>query len=357
MSHAAESSAPADLAVAEMEPRFLAYLLDRAICWGTAAAVAALVWWLLVPHLWAAIATFVAVVLVLGVATAIAVGTAGITPGKAVFGLRVVRRSDARPIGVGPALLRTAALGVGGLPTLGLGGATLAWTALADPEGRRRSVHDRIGDAMVVDVRPRPVAADVAQEAGPRPVVNLTALRLLPDPDPVPPAALVTPTPIPASAPAVPVAPVPPAPQPPAPAPPAPPAPVPTPPTPPAPSAPPARHAAPPAQTWRVTFDTGETFPVEGLAIVGRRPEPRPGEPVRHVVALRSSDMSLSKTHAQFQVAPDGALVVMDRGSTNGSFVVRRGHSRPLNPGRPSTLIDGDLVRFGDRTMQVTRES
>jgi pSer/pThr/pTyr-binding forkhead associated (FHA) protein len=74
-------------------------------------------------------------------------------------------------------------------------------------------------------------------------------------------------------------------------------------------------------------------------------------------VPLRSSDMSLSKTHAQFQVVPDGALVVMDRGSTNGSVVVRQGVSKSLTAGRPSTLIDGDTVRFGDRTMTVAKDS
>ena len=108
--------------------------------------------------------------------------------------------------------------------------------------------------------------------------------------------------------------------------------------------------------SWRVSFDTGESFVVEGLALVGRRPEPRGDEPVRHLVPLRSTDMSLSKTHAQFQVVPDGALVVMDRGSTNGSVVVRKGVTKPLTAGRPSTLIDGDTVRFGDRSMQVRRE-
>ena len=108
---------------------------------------------------------------------------------------------------------------------------------------------------------------------------------------------------------------------------------------------------------WRVTFDTGESFLVEGLALVGRRPEPRPGEPVRHLLALPSGDMSLSKTHAQFQVAPDGVLVDMDRGSTNGSILIRQGVSRGLTAGKPATLLDGDRVRFGDREMQVTREA
>ena len=66
--------------------------------------------------------------------------------------------------------------------------------------------------------------------------------------------------------------------------------------------------------------------------------------------------MSVSKTHAQFQVVPDGAPAVMDRGSTNGSVVVRQGVSKPLTAGRPATPRDGDVVRFGDRTMTVTQE-
>ena len=107
---------------------------------------------------------------------------------------------------------------------------------------------------------------------------------------------------------------------------------------------------------WRVSFDTGESFLVEGLTLVGRRPEARPNEPVRRLVALPSDDMSLSKTHAQFQVVPDGALVVMDRGSTNGSILIRSGVTKRLTGGRPATLRDGDRVRFGDREMAVARE-
>ncbi len=76
---------------------------------------------------------------------------------------------------------------------------------------------------------------------------------------------------------------------------------------------------------------------------------------MRHLVPLRSSDMSLSKTHAQFQVGADGVLVVTDRGSTNGSFLLRQGAARELPAGRPTTLLDGDHVRFGDREMAVSR--
>ena len=65
--------------------------------------------------------------------------------------------------------------------------------------------------------------------------------------------------------------------------------------------------------------------------------------------------MSLSKTHAQFQVVPDGALVVMDRGSTNGSILIRAGVTKRLVGGKPATLRDGDKVRFGDREMTIAR--
>ncbi|WP_343994734.1 FHA domain-containing protein [Nocardioides dubius] len=94
-----------------------------------------------------------------------------------------------------------------------------------------------------------------------------------------------------------------------------------------------------------------------GLTLVGRSPEGRPGEPVRHAVALPSQDMSLSKTHAQFHLAGDGALVVTDRGSTNGSILIRQGVSRDLTAGRPFTLLPGDRVLFGDRAATVGQES
>ncbi|HEY1134218.1 MAG TPA: FHA domain-containing protein, partial [Nocardioides sp.] len=107
---------------------------------------------------------------------------------------------------------------------------------------------------------------------------------------------------------------------------------------------------------WRVTFDSGETFVVSGLGLVGRKPDARAGEQVAHLVPLQSTDMSLSKTHAQFHLSAEGSLVVMDRGSTNGSFINRGGVARELTAGRAATLVDGDVVRFGDREMRVTRE-
>lgn len=396
MSHLPPTAEPVMFPPAELDRRFSAFVVDRAIGWGVSAGVGYAVWQLGDTPAGTAILAALGCAVLLGVVTAIVLGTTGLTPGKAAVGLRVVRRATGRPIGVPAAIGRTAALGLAGLPTIGMGLATLAWTAAADPTRQRRALHDRIGDAVVVDVQPVPVEAEEVDER-PQQIVNLTAMRLMPVPSPEQLGPVPTPLPRPAPAAAPAPAPVPaPVPTPvpaaaPLPTPSVPPVPAPapapvaaraqTPAPPPAAPRPAGAHRAEPApavrlpaeQTrirtatpeqpaaaapaaaprWRVAFDSGESFVVEGLAIVGRRPEAKPGEPVRHVVPLRSSDMSLSKTHAQFQVAPDGALVVMDRGSTNGSYVVRRGMSKALTAGRPSTLLAGDEVRFGDRTMSV----
>ena len=256
------------------------------------------------------------------------------------------------PIGFGRALLRGLVLGVATIPTFGIGLATLAWTAVADPTRRRRGWHDHVAHSIVVDLRPEPSAPEEA-DSGPRHVVNLTAMRLVPaPPQPATPAA-------PRRAPRTPVAATPP--------PPATGSPQPGPPV--AASVP---VGVPESQRtvrrspvvtptgveagWVLAFDTGEKVPVDGVVLVGRRPSARPGEAVRHLVALPSQDMSLSKTHAQIGVAGDGALVVMDRGSTNGSVLTRQGVSRPLSGGKPTTLLEGDLVRFGDRSMEVSRQ-
>lgn len=368
---------PVTRPVAELDRRFYAFVIDRAIAWGVDGAVAVAAVQLLIreDRVAVGVAVIVATVLVVSLAFALLLGLRGTSPGRAVAGIRLVRDEGGGPIGVAPALLRQLVLGVAGLPTFGLGLAALAWTVAMDPSGRRRGWHDRLAHSITVDVRPVPVA-EPEVEAGPRHVVNLTAMRLVPAPA-APPVAPPVRSPLPPPPPAAPPPPVA-APEP---------APVPA-----------GRHAAPPGRQrlgyplvpepepapeprvgtphstaertiarsggdatgparWRVRFDSGESFLVEGLALVGRRPEPRAGEPVRHLVPLRSEDMSLSKTHAQFQVAADGVLVVMDRGSTNGSVLVRQGVPRELPAGRPTTLVDGDRVRFGDREMAVVRES
>lgn len=356
--------------IAELDRRFYAFAVDRVVGWALA-ALAGLGAWFLLDDAWWALGVAMGCLVLLWLVLAILVGITGSSPGKAAAGLRVVHHGTGTPIGVGRALLRSSVLALASLPTFAIGLVTLAWTAVADPGRQRRGWHDHLADSVVLDVRPvDPYAAEV--DEAPRHVVNLTAMRLIP----APPVEVATPAPSrranpeqsvrrppvpdlapPPAAPAAPAAPVTPAlsglSRP--------------------PGLPGLSGLPGPAEDgrtvvrpkpgsatgprWRVTFDDGETFAVEGLALVGRRPEPRSGEQVHHLVPLSSGDMSVSKTHAQFGPAPDGVLVVMDRGSTNGSVLIRSGVSRPLAPGKPATLVAGDTVSFGDRRMTVSRDA
>ncbi len=295
---------------AGLEPRFYAFVIDRVLLWGLYAAAGAGAYALLLRDgRWLpGVTLVVGAVLLLAVVSAVVLGVWGVSAGKAALGLRVLG-ADGRPIGVESALLRSLVLGVATLPTFGLGAAALALTALADAGGRRRGWHDLVARSYVVGLGPAGEPEVAAEELGQ--VVNLTALRLGPSSSP-PPRALPAATAV-------------------------------------------AGRRVQEDSRWRVAFDTGEELDVDGLVLVGRRPEPRLDEPVATLLALGSADRSLSQTHAQFQVVPDGVLVVMDRGSTNGSVLVRGGLDKRLEGGRPVTLKHGDRVRFGDREMTVSR--
>lgn len=303
---------------AELERRFHAFVVDRLLAWGLDAAAAYLVIRYLLPgHPVAAAAAILAAVLLVGALLAVPLGLTGSSPGRGAAGVRVVDVRTGAPIGVRRAAARQLVLGLATLPTLGLGAAVLAWTVASDPGGRRRGWHDRLVGSEVVDARALRVAEDEPEESAPRHLVNLTALRLVPVGSAMP-AAVARPR----------------APR--------------TQPDPPA-----ATAAAPP---WRIAFDTGESMVVDGPVLLGRDPEARPGEAVHHLVPLRSADLSVSKTHAQLRLTAQGLLVVTDRGSTNGSTLLRQGAARELPAERAITLLAGDRVRFGDREMRVLRE-
>jgi uncharacterized RDD family membrane protein YckC len=317
---AVASSEFGDGRIAEADRRFHAFAVDRLVAWSIDAAVAVVVVRTLADdHLLLGIAVIAATVLAVGLVFAVLQGSTGRTPGKSLTGLRLVDTVTERPIGVRRAVLRGLVLGLAAVP-FGFGLAALAWTSLADRSRLRRGWHDRLVSSIVVDVRPEPVVETPADE-GPRHVVNLTAMRLAPAHRLV---GAVEPHPVPTR---------------------------------------PPRHAAPrswlpaevPGAAWVVGFDSGERVDVDTLLLIGRSPDPRLGEQGARLVTVPSADLSVSKTHLEAVVAGDGALVVTDRGSTNGSTLVRRGTPRHLSPGRATTLLEGDVVIFGDRRMQVSR--
>jgi len=322
-------STPRTREPAELERRFRAFVVDRVVAWVVVAAAA----YLVLRHLAdpdrpvTGVVAVAAMVVAMGAVLAVPLGLTGSSPGRAVAGVRLVDARTGAPLGVGRAMRRQLLLGLATLPTFGIGVAVLAWTVATDPGGRRRGWHDRVVGSEVVDVRAtrsrEDVPEDAPEDAVPRHLVNLTALRL----GPVVPASS---HPVRARR---------------------------TRPEPPGAAGTDGPAAGAHRGRWRVAFDTGETVPVEGPVLLGRDPEARPGEAVRHLVPLRSADMSLSKTHAQVRPTAEGLLVVTDRGSTNGSTLLRQGAVRELPVGRATTLLDGDRVRFGDREMQVLRAS
>src|SRR5262245_3656554 len=105
---------------AELDRRFYAFAIDRAVTWGVSAVAAVAAYQLSSSdRAVTAVLAGVGVWVVLGAAIAVLLGLTGTTPGMTATGLRVVRVEDGAPIGVGPALLRQLVLGVAGLPTFG----------------------------------------------------------------------------------------------------------------------------------------------------------------------------------------------------------------------------------------------
>jgi predicted component of type VI protein secretion system len=62
------------------------------------------------------------------------------------------------------------------------------------------------------------------------------------------------------------------------------------------------------------------------------------------------ADDSVSRVHAEIWLAEDGALVLEDRGSSNGSTLIRAGQSSPL---KNEVVLPGDQIRFGGVTLGV----
>lgn len=100
----------------------------------------------------------------------------------------------------------------------------------------------------------------------------------------------------------------------------------------------------------RVRLSDGREL-APGTTLVGRAPQPRPDEHADALLAV--TDERVSKTHLTVRVEP-GRVVVVDRGSTNGTAVHEPdGGSRPLPPGEPYEVTDGQVVVLGATTLIV----
>ncbi|MBL0884841.1 FHA domain-containing protein [Myceligenerans indicum] len=87
---------------------------------------------------------------------------------------------------------------------------------------------------------------------------------------------------------------------------------------------------------------------VSGTVLVGRDPEPNPGEQVDVLVPFGDFDPSISTTHAHLQW--DGAICwVTDRSSTNGTSVTTHEGTWQVPPGASAPARPGDTVHLGSR--------
>ena len=278
-------------------------------------------------------------------------GRRGQTFGKQMMRLRTIRATTFRPIRFGRALGHAALFAAAGVVPV-VGTALMALSPLFDPEKRGRGWHDHAVGAWMIDLRAvdptDPVAFENARgRARVRSVSLANAARATPQapaaPAPAPGAAAPgvpapgvpapAPRPVPSLAPGVAPTPAAPVPQP----------------------AAPARPAAPtqpaPAATAsvRVRLDDGRSLVVTGPTLIGRKPL---AEGAAALVAIDDDTRSVSKTHLALHVDAQG-LIVTDRGSSNGSVLVRGTREVPLRANVPSRARSGDRIRFGDRSLEV----
>ncbi|WP_250443999.1 FHA domain-containing protein [Actinotalea sp. C106] len=87
--------------------------------------------------------------------------------------------------------------------------------------------------------------------------------------------------------------------------------------------------------------------------LVGRNPQPHPGELVEVLFAVRDVARQVSKTHARIDIDPTGHITVTDRSSTNGTGVLLHGTRRPAHPGAPLTVPAAATVLLGDVPVKV----
>jgi uncharacterized RDD family membrane protein YckC len=117
----------------------------------------------------------------------------------------------------------------------------------------------------------------------------------------------------------------------------------------------PAHDPRPLDQDWEVVLDDGREISVTGLVLLGRNPQPRPGEEDAQLIKVADESRTVSKSHLALGVDGNG-MYVMDRNSTNGSSVTTvDGQSRKCPPGDIVPVQPGTVVSFGDHWLEVRR--
>ncbi|MFF3064782.1 RDD family protein [Oerskovia sp. NPDC057915] len=112
------------------------------------------------------------------------------------------------------------------------------------------------------------------------------------------------------------------------------------------------RHEVPPAPGAVLELESGQRVPLSGPALVGRNPQAT-GTEARTLVRVEDPTRSVSKTHAELGFDA-GGLWVQDRGSTNGTVLLRPGGAPvALDAGVRVPVPVGSVITVGDRRIVV----
>lgn len=106
---------------------------------------------------------------------------------------------------------------------------------------------------------------------------------------------------------------------------------------------------------WQAELDDGRKVAVRGLVLVGRNPQPAPGEEDAQLVKLADTSRTVSKTHVALGV-DDAGLFVVDRGSTNGTVVTTQDRASAACPPHTAVSVEeGSVISVGDHWLRIRR--
>ena len=105
---------------------------------------------------------------------------------------------------------------------------------------------------------------------------------------------------------------------------------------------------------YTFTLSTGETLAVSANGLLGRMPQPSPGESFAHLIVVTDPTRSVSKTHLEFGFDGD-QLWVLDRNSGNGSIIRDVGKiPRRAEPGRQYIVGRGTRIDIGEAQLLIS---
>jgi hypothetical protein len=114
----------------------------------------------------------------------------------------------------------------------------------------------------------------------------------------------------------------------------------------------PTAGASPARKVIWITFDSGESIPVDRVAVLGREPSISPGAD-EMPVKVTDSSASISRTHLRVGADANG-IWVEDSYSANGTFLIGDNGRDLLERGRRIYLPTGARLGLGERTLQLT---